>query len=199
MSRKVFSAILLNSWVLLSLALTPTWGDYIIHFTDGGRVTVHRYVEEGQSIKIYTPQGTISFRKDTIARISEVDSSQSLSTPLETLSAVSGPTAQVSTPGPLDSQNTTDSDKTPKPEGGHTTETTDASTTPTERLESGYQEVEQEFNKLWEKHLQDVDSGASEEVLTENRNRLSQLSNERDKLIKDARRAVPDSLPTWAR
>ncbi len=89
-------------------------------------------------------------------------------------------------------------DKTTKPERGNTPGTTGASTTTLEKLAGEYQGVEQEFDRLWEKHLQDVDFGASEEVLAENRNRLNQLSNERHKLVEEARRVAPDDLPAWA-
>jgi len=99
---------------------------------------------------------------------------------------------------PSGSQNVTNSNKTTKPEGGNTTGTADTSAIIVEKLEIEYQGVKQEFDSLWEKHVQDVDSGASEEVLTENRNRLSQLSNEQHNLVNDARRAVPDDLPIWA-
>ena len=199
MNKRWASLFLLGSGAVLSLAVPiQAQADFIIKFTDGGQVIVHRYAEEGQTIKIYTPQGTISFRKDEVESIAEVDASQSMSTPLETLSAVSLPAAKMSVPAPSESQHIEDSDKTSKPEGGNTTGTADTSTTTLEKLDGEYQEVKQEFDRLWEKHVQDVNSGASEEVLTENRNRLSQLSDEQHKLVNDARRAVPDNLPTWA-
>ncbi len=199
MSKRWTSLFLLSFGTVLYLAEPiQARADFIIKFTDSGQVIVHRYVEEGQTIKVYTPQGTISFRKDDVARITEVDASQSMSVPLENVSAVFTPSAKMSTPAPSGSQNMTDSDKTTKPEGGNTTGTTDTSTTTLERLDGEYQEVKQEFDRLWEKHLQDVDSGTSEEVLAENRNRLTQLSNEQHKLVDDARRAAPDNLPTWA-
>ena len=52
----------------LSLLLLPVkaWADFVIEFTAGRQVTVRRYVDEGQTIKVYTPQGTIGFRKDDI-------------------------------------------------------------------------------------------------------------------------------------
>ncbi len=199
MSKRWASLFLLSFGPVLSLAVPiQARADFIIKFTDSGQVIVRRYVEEGQTIKIYTPHGVIGFRKDDVARITEVDASQSLNMPLETVSVVSPPSVEMSATTPSESQHMTDSDKTTKPEGGNTTGTTDASTTTLERLDGEYQEVKQEFDRLWEKHLQDVDSGTSEEVLAENRNRLTQLSNEQHKLVDDARRAAPDDLPTWA-
>lgn len=188
MSKRWASLFLLSFGTVLPLAVpTQARADFIIKFTDSGQVIVRRYVEEGQTIKVYTPQGTISFRKDDVTDITEMDASQSMSTPLEFVL-----TASPSSTG------AEDFDKTTKPEGGNTTGTTDTSTTTLERLDGEYQEVKQEFDRLWEKHLQDVDSGASEEMLAENRNRLTQLSNERHKLVKDARQVAPDNLPTWA-
>jgi hypothetical protein len=188
MSRRWASLFLLSFNCGLSLVmLTQARADFIIKFTDSGQVIVHRYVEEGQTIKIYTPQGTISFRKDEVERITEVDASQSMSMPLESVSTVSTSSTDVK-----------DSDKITKPEEGKTAGANDTSSAAIERIDSQYQEVEQEFNKLWEKDVQDANAGASEEVLTENRSKLNQLSNERHKLIEDVRRVAPDNLPTWA-
>lgn len=188
MSRRWASLFLLSFGTVLPLAVpTQARADFIIKFTDSGQVIVRRYVEEGQTIKVYTPQGTISFRKDDVTDITEMDASQSMSTPLEFVS-----TASPSSTG------AEDFDKTTKPEEKKTAGTGDTSTNTMERIDGQYQEVEQEFNKLWEKHMQDVNSGASEEVLAENRNRLTQLSDEQHKLVKDARQVAPDNLPTWA-
>jgi hypothetical protein len=136
---------------LALLGLTPARADFLIKFTDGGQVIVHRYVEEGQSINVYTPQGTIRFRKGEVSSITEIGASQILSVPLETVSAVSAPSAEVSAPGPLESQKTTNSEKLPKPEGGNTTETASTAAATLERLDGEYQEVQQEFNRFCRK------------------------------------------------
>jgi hypothetical protein len=198
MSQKVFSAVLLSFWALLGLPPALTWGDFILHFTDGGQVTVHRYVEEEQVIKIYTPRGTISFRKESVARITAVDSGQSMSTPVEALVDGSPPAATTARPGPAEGQPKTNSDKTANAGGREATRTTTPATTTKERLEKKYQEVEQEFNTLWEKHMRDIDSGAPAETLAENRRQLNHLSEEQQKLVDAARRATPESLPPWA-
>src|SRR5216684_430485 len=99
MSKRWTSLSLLSfSSGLSLLVLTQAQADFIIKFTDGGQVIVHRYAEEGQTIKVYTPQGTISFRKDEVSSIIEMGASQSMSVPLETVSAVSAPSAEVSAP-----------------------------------------------------------------------------------------------------
>ena len=46
--------------------------------------------------------------------------------------------------------------------------------------------------------MSDMDSGASEEVVAEDRRRLDELNQERHKLIKAARQASPDDPPDWA-
>src|SRR6266540_6572765 len=198
MCKGFFSLTILSLVTLLSLLSTQVRADFLIRFVGSGQVTVRKYVEEGQTIKVYTPQGVISFRKDEVSSITEVSASRSMSLPLETVSAVSAPSAKMPATAPSGSQNVTNSNKTTKPEGGNTTGTADTSAIIVEKLEIEYQGVKQEFDSLWEKHVQDVNSGASEEVLTENRNRLSQLSNEQHNLVNDARRAVPDDLPIWA-
>ena len=199
MDKRLLSLLLLSFAIgLFWLVPTQARADFIIKFTDRGQVTVHRYMEEGQTIKIYTPQGVIGFRRKDVEQIIAVDTSHSMSTPLETVSATLAPLGQESVSVPLGGQKTTDGDKATKTEGGSTAGASGAAATAAERIDDQYQEVEQEFTKLWEKHVQDVDSGASEEVLAENRQKLNQLSNERHKVIDDARRATPDDLPTWA-
>ena len=199
MRKGFFSLTVLSLVTPLSLLATRVRADFLIKFVGSGQVTVRNYVEEGQTIKVYTPQGVISFRKDEVSSITELNVNRSMSVPLETVSAVSGPSAEASAPGVSENQKTANSDKTLKSEGRNTTGTVSTAAATLEQLDGEYQGVKQEFDRLWEKHVQDMNSGASEEVLTENRNRLTQLSEEQHKLIKDARRAAPDDLPVWAR
>src|SRR5262249_16622247 len=159
--------------------------DFVMKFTDRRQVVGQRYVEEGQVIKIYTPYGTISFRKDDVERVMEVDSSLSIRTPLEV----------VTTTSMTDVKN---SGQITKPEKGKTAGANDTAAAAVERIEGQNQEIEQEFNKLWEKDVQETGCGASEEVLAENRDKLNQLSDERRKLVEEARQVAPDNLPTWA-
>jgi hypothetical protein len=186
----------------VSLALLPvsTRADFIIEFTDGRQVTVGRYVDEGQTIKIYTPQGAIAFRKDDVKRITEVGANQSANTRLEAATARPSAPAQASALGPSDGKEAakasgkaieTGQEKTAA--GGKATEAE------RERIEEQYQDVSQRYNEIWKKHSQDFRSGASDEVLTENRRVLLELDQERKALKKEARqRVAPDDLPTWA-
>ena len=198
MRKKGLSKALLSLGSLLSLMPAQVWADFIIKFTDSGQVTVHRYVEEGQTIKIYTPQGVISFRKDDVERITPVDANLNAMTPLEAVSATPAPSAQSSTLVPSDKQGTTDTGKATKTEGGDTIGASDATATELKRIDGQYQNITQQFDELWKKHAEDVDSGVADEVLTENRRQLEELSRARHKLVEDARQVAPDNLPDWA-
>src|SRR5215470_5681936 len=73
--------------------------DFIIEFLDGRKVTVGHYFEEGQTIKIYTPQGTVGFPKAEIKRIISADENQGGETPLEaTLGHESATTPSAASP-----------------------------------------------------------------------------------------------------
>jgi hypothetical protein len=187
MTKGWASLFMLSFGTALFLAMpVQVRADFLIKFTDSSQVIVHRYVEEGGAIKIYTPYGTISFRKADVERVMEVDPRQSVRAPLEVVTATSMTDVK-------------DSGQTTKPEEGKPAGAAgDTAAAAIERIESQYQEIEQEFNKLWEKDVQDAASGASEEVLAENRDKLNQLSDERRKLVQEARQAAPDNLPTWA-
>ena len=67
-----------------------------------------------------------------------------------------------------------------------------------EHVDEQYQDVDQQINAAWKKHVSDMDSEASEEVLAEDRRRLDELNQDRHKLIKAARQASPDDPPDWA-
>lgn len=199
MDKRLPSLFLLSLGTVLSLAVSiQARADFIIKFTDSGQVLVHRYVEEGQTIKVYTSQGTISFRKDDVKQITEVDAGYGMSIPLETISVTLSPSEQASAPTSSGSQGMTDAGKTAKTGKEDTTGASDTVAAEVERINDRYQEVEQEFNKLWGKHVQDINSGTSEGILADEVRRLDELDRERHKLVKDARRAVPDELPTWA-
>ena len=194
MQRGVFSRTFLGLGLILSFAPTRVWADFLIQFVDNTRVAVHRYVEEGQAIKIYTPQGAISFRKEDIARITEIDTNHSMIMPLETISAVVSPSGQGSTLAAVN-----------KPEMPGTAKGTGEMISPegntavkAAHLNTAYQDVEQEIKELLAKHSQDMELGASEEVLAENRQRLNELNSELHKLIDDMRQTVPEDLPAWA-
>lgn len=193
MQKRFFTRFLLGFSMLLSLTPIQARADFLIQFTDHGQVIVRRYVEEGQTIKIYTPQGTIGFRKDDVAQISEVDTSLSLSTPLETVSTLF-PLQQASSSTSRGEQWISGEEKIKE----EAPRTNDSLTVKIEHLDGEYQEVEREINALLEKHSQDMDLEASEEVLAENRLRLEALNHERHKLIDVIRQIIPDNLPTWA-
>lgn len=185
----------------VSLVLLPVraQAEFIIEFTDGRQVTISHYVEEGQTIKIYTSQGAIGFRKADVKQIIVVGTHQVTNTPLDMVAARSSSPTHVSTPGPPDKKEADGgSGKTGGADKGQATAAGKVADTERERINEQYQRVAQQSNAVWEKHVQDLNSGASEEVLAENRQRLNELNLERHKLIKDARQASPDGLPAWA-
>src|SRR5207245_1990324 len=116
MDKKLFSHLILGFGLLLSLLPIKAWADFTIEFTDGHQVTVGRYVDEGQTIKIYTPQGTIGFRKADVKRITEVDANQSASRRLETVTNRSSSPTQASVQDPSEGKETAEaSGKTNEP------------------------------------------------------------------------------------
>src|SRR5258708_3010237 len=79
------------SWVWFGLGMIMTSrslevrADFLIEFTDGSHVMVQRYVEEGSSIKVYTENGAVGFRKPDIKRILTVKTDQTADEALETV------------------------------------------------------------------------------------------------------------------
>ncbi len=197
MCKRLLSLAVPILGAVFSFVPAQAWADFIIQFTDRSQVTVRHYVEEGQTIKIYTPHGVIGFRKDDVKQITPVDATPNVMTPLETVSVTPSPAMQSSASVPSAGQKTTDTSAAAK-EGRAPAGASDTTTTGLERVEGQYQNITQQFDELWKKHLEDVDSGASDEVLTENRRQLEELSRERHKLVEEARRAAPDDLPDWA-
>jgi len=199
MDKKLFSHLILGFGLLLSLLPIKAWADFTIEFTDGHQVTVGRYVDEGQTIKIYTPQGTIGFRKADVKRITEVDANQSASRRLETVTNRSSSPTQASVQDPSEGKETAEaSGKTNEPGQEKAAAEGGATEAEREHVNEQYQDVDQQIDAAWKKHVSDMDSGASEEVLTEDRQRLDELNQERHNLIKAARQASPDDPPGWA-
>ena len=54
---------------LLFLLPVAARAQFIIEFTDGNRITVSNYKDEGQKIKIHTLEGWFAFRKEDVANI----------------------------------------------------------------------------------------------------------------------------------
>ena len=113
MDKRLFSHLILGFGLLLSLLPIKAWADFTIEFTDGHQVTVGRYVDEGQTIKIYTPQGTIGFRKADVKRITEVDANRSASRRLETVTNRSSSPTQASGQDPSEGKETAEASGKP--------------------------------------------------------------------------------------
>jgi hypothetical protein len=199
MYKRLFYRVILGLGALLLLLPVKAWADFIIEFTEGRQVTVRRYVDEGRTIKIYIPQGTIGIRKEDVKRITEVEAHSKVSPSLETWLTWTSPSVQASAPVPSDKERRVERSQATKTDGKKTAEAGKATGAELERFDKQSSEVSQQLDELWAKHLQDVNSGASEEILAENRRRLNELNRERHKLIKSVRRTNPNDLPAWAR
>jgi len=90
MSRYCSSQLVLALCALLFLLPVAAQAQFIIEFTDGNRITVSNYKEEGQKIKIHTLEGWFAFRKEDVARIIDLTTGKkvrSLDSPPDTKAA----------------------------------------------------------------------------------------------------------------
>jgi hypothetical protein len=69
MKRLFFPRILLGLWGLLFLSIATAHAQFLIEFTDGRRMQVPSYKEEGEKVRVYTPSGSFAFRKSDIKRV----------------------------------------------------------------------------------------------------------------------------------
>jgi hypothetical protein len=185
---------------LLVLLPLRAGADFRLEFTDGSHVTVRQYVEDKETIVVYTQHGTIGFRKADIRKILEVDAADTGTVPLDTLS-------EQRSSGSENSEQSSfhQTQATPKSGKGAAVN----QDTPTKagvgaepalgQLKKKYANTAGEIDTLWEKHLHDVDSGASQETLAENRRQLDVLGQKRHTLLKAVREVTPQDLPDWAR
>jgi hypothetical protein len=197
--KKLSYRILLGLSTSLALLPVIARADFIIEFMDGRQVTVSRYVDEGQTIKIYTPQGMLGFRKADVKRITEASANQGTNVPLDSVTAWPSSPTQAPVSGSSDGKETAKgSDKgkaAEKPKTAKASKLTDADL---ERMDEQYQDVSQQYSEIWKKHVQDFRSGAADEVLTENRKKLLELDQQRKALQKEAHKADPQDVPRWA-
>ena len=208
MSRWDSTHTMLGLAGLLVLLPVSARASFVIELLNGRSVTVEQYVDEGQAVQIYTSLGKISFQKDDIKQISEVDANHVGSLPLD---------ADFRPPSSRARQ-TTDAEDT---EGVETSSAVDqAQTAPAltgaqstspeppqpqtrrekmEKLDAEFHDSRNQFGNIWDKHRRDVKMGASDEVLAKNREKLREIDKKRHKLIHQARRTDGQNLPTWAR
>ena len=201
MGKKLLSNFTVGLIGLLPLLVFEARADFLIEFADGRKVTVGHYVEEGQTIKIYTLQGTIGFRKEDVKHITEISTTQSTNTPLETMAG--RPSSTTQEPKSTLSRKQNAQETADKAEGAGSEKQKPGEHKLTEadveQIDQHYQDVNQRYKSLWEKHKQEVRSGASNEELAENRRQLLELDGERMTLKKQVRQqADPDDFPVWA-
>ena len=167
--------------------------DFIIEFLDGRKVTVAHYFEEGETIKIYTPQGAIGFPKAGVKRIVSVDANTGAEIPLEASLGHRPAAASAST----EEKNPTLEKARTKTGSGEKAGRRDLKAE-REELTEQYHDVAKQMETLWGKHLQDVEQGAPIEKLEENRHQLGALNQQRHKLIQSARQGDLEGVPDWA-
>jgi hypothetical protein len=79
--------------VILLFAQESAQAKFILEFTNGRKMTVSNYEEIGQNVKVYTPNGSFSFRKEDIVHISDLR--QPRPTPPAQPAAAPHPTTQI--------------------------------------------------------------------------------------------------------
>jgi hypothetical protein len=192
---------------LLVLLPVSTRASFLIELNNGRTVTVEQYVDEGQAVQIYTSLGKISFQKDDIKQISEVDDSQVASLPLDADFKPLSHAPQGRDAEDLDSLETSPGVDQGSAAGVQNNAQSTALETQKpqnvqekrEKLEAQFHGARHEFGGIWDKHRRDVATGASEKVLAKNRERLRELDKKRSTLIRQARRTGHKDLPAWAR
>lgn len=109
------SRFVLTLSVLLFLLPVAAQAQFIIEFTDGNRITVSNYKDEGQKIKIHTLEGWFAFRKEDIANIIDLSTDTKVrksAPPPDNRSASPPETREPAQPPTVDSE--------PAPEGNKT-------------------------------------------------------------------------------
>jgi hypothetical protein len=200
MRREFLLAHILSFATLLGLIPLRAWADFILEFTDGNHVVVRQYVEDRETISIYTQRGTIGFRKEDIRRIVEVDAVHPGTLLLDTLtehrpSGSKNGTQSSSHSSPATAKFREDSN----PHRNIPTRARTGKQAELGQLEKQYTSVAEEIDTVWEKHMNDVAGGASQETLAENRRQLNALSKKRYTLLKSVRETAPHGLPDWVR
>src|SRR5581483_7018256 len=188
MRKQFLSSVGLSIGMILPLlSVSAARADFLIEFVDGHQVMVHRYVDEGQTIKIYTPRGSIGFPKEDVELITEGKAHQGANIPLEADLGrpLAGSGAHVS------EMKKAAADKLSNTDERAIGQWRAVNRADLKRIEAQYQDVSRQTDALWEKHVQDLESGAPEGTLTENRRKLQELDRTWHKLVETARRGDP--------
>jgi hypothetical protein len=76
MKRHFFVGILFGVWALFFWFPATVQAKAVIEFTDGHRMVVTSYKEEGDKIRVYSSLGSFAFRKEDVAKIIDQGPSQ---------------------------------------------------------------------------------------------------------------------------
>ncbi len=202
--RKIF--IFVCTWGFSVCVLFPisVRAEYVIELANKREVTTRRYVDEGQTIKIYTDYGAISFRKADVRRITQVSVDGTLKLPLESIARRSSspePSASRNPPTNLPARNkklketdTTNTGQKKNPAEEHSLSEADLA-----RLDEQYYDVDQHFDTLWQEYRQQVRAKVPAQELAKYNQQLFKLDQTRQALKKKVRRQTdPNTLPAWA-
>ncbi|HEV8718256.1 MAG TPA: hypothetical protein VGX03_36245 [Candidatus Binatia bacterium] len=109
------SRFVLTLSALLFLLPVAAQAQFIIEFTDGNRITVSNYKDEGQKIKIHTLEGWFAFRKEDVANIIDLTTGKKVrrsDTPPDSRSASPSETKEPVKSPPVDSEPAPERNKT---------------------------------------------------------------------------------------
>lgn len=174
--------------------------EYVIELANKREVTTRRYVDEGQTIKIYTDYGAISFRKADVRRITKVDGDGTLNIPLESIARhSSSPEPSASPKLPARNKKLKGTDTANTGQKKNPAEERRLSEADLARLDEQYYDVDQRFDTLWQEYRQQVRARVPAQELAKYNQQLFKLDQTRQTLKKKVRRQTdPNMLPAWA-
>ncbi len=201
---KIFVFVCTWSFSICVLFPMSVHAEYVIELANKREVTTRRYVDEGQTIKIYTDYGAISFRKADVRRITQVSADGTLNIPLESIARRSRgpePSDSRNPPTNLPAQNkklkgidTAKTGQKKNPAEAHRLSEADLA-----RLDEQYYDVDQRFDTLWQEYRQQVRAKVPAQELAKYNQQLFKLDQTRQALKKKVRRQTdPNTLPVWA-
>ncbi len=198
--RKI--AVFVCTWGFSVCVLFPmsVHAEYVIELANKREVTTRRYVDEGQTIKIYTDYGAISFRKADVRRITQVSADGTLNIPLESIARRSrGPEPSDSLNPPAQNKKLKETDTANTGQKKNPAEEHSLSEADLVRLEEEYYDVDQRFDILWQEYRQQVRARVPAQELAKYNQSLFKLDQTRQALKKKVRRQTdPNTLPAWA-
>ena len=174
--------------------------EYVIALANKREVTTRRYVDEGQTIKIYTDYGAISFRKADVRRITEVSGDQTLNIPPKSIvRRSSGPEPSDALNLPTQNKKMKGTDRANMGQKKNQAEENRLSEADLARLDEQYYDVDQRFDTLWQEYRHQVRTRVPTQELAKYNQQPFKLDQTWQALKKKVRRQTdPNTLPVWA-